>query len=583
MKPNRRLLMLGAAGALALAAAWGGWRYFKPASSQTVSAGTTFTVARGPLEVLVLEGGSIEALNSQEIKSEVQGETKILSIIPEGYLITPQDVENSLVLVELDSKNLLDSLTERELSYQRAFADFTQAREQYEIQRSENQSQISAAELEMRFALMDFQKYLGEAAAEEVRNTSGVEALAEGPARRTETGGALDDSEGGVAEQTEEPAPELLPVDFSQYADPDRLGDGEAMQKLRQTLNDFVLAQEELEAARTQLEGTQRLYEKEFVTQQELEKDQLALQRAEIKVDTSETSKDMFIRYEFPKQAEKLLSDYGEALRKLDRMKKQSVAKIAQAEATLKSAEAQYELQSRRKRELEEQIEKCVIHATKTGLVVYGAGPNDSWRDDIRIEEGASVRERQIIITIPDTSVMKVGIKVHESYVKKVKVGQKARIRVDAYPNESLVGEVTKIGVLPDSQNRWSNPDLKVYATDIVIKGTHDWLKPGMTAEVEVIIEQLSDVTYAPLQAINPTLDGPVVFVKTALGEERRSVKTGEFNDTFIEIKDGVEQGEVVLLRAPDDFRRESEEAASGGERKTKGKEEAGGDGGEGA
>jgi multidrug resistance efflux pump len=559
MKPNRRLITLLFAAAAVAGAGWGAWRYFGAESGGTVSAGTTFTVARGPLEVLVLEGGSVEALNSQEIKSEVQGETKILSIIPEGYLISPKDVEEGLILVELDNKKLLDELTERELSYQRAFADFTQAREQYEIQRSENQSLISAAELEMRFALMDFKKYMGDVAAEEVRLLSGVEALAEGPARRDETGGALDDSE--IAAEV---AAVIKPIDFSEYADPARLGDGEAMQLLRAALNESVIAQEELEAARTQLEGTKRLFEKEFVTQQELEKDELALQRAEIAVDKSETNKDLFIRYEFPKQAEKLLSDYGEALRKLDRMGKQSVAKIAQAEATLKSAEAQFELQSRRKKELEEQIEKCVIRATKPGLVVYGAGPDDGWRDDIRIEEGAMIRERQIIITIPDPTVMKVGIKVHESYVKKVKVGQRARIRVDAFPDEPLVGEVTKIGVLPDSQNRWSNPDLKVYATDVVIDGSYEWLKPGMTAEVEVIIEQLNDVTYIPVQAVNPTLDGPVVFVQGALGEERRPVETGEFNDTFIEVKSGVTPGETVLLRAPESFRRETEEAQSG-------------------
>jgi len=563
MKPNRRILTLLAVAAIVAAAGWGAWGYFGTDSGGVATAGTTFTVARGPLEVLVLEGGSIEALNSQEIKSEVQGETKILSIIPEGHLITQKDVEDSLILVELDSKNLLDELTERELSYQRAFADFTQAREQYEIQRSENQSLISAAELEMRFALMDFKKYMGEVAAEEVRALSGVEALAEGPARRDETGGSMDDTE--IAEEV---AAAIKPVNFSEYADPARLGDGEAMQLLRAALNESVIAQEELEAARTQLEGTKRLFEKEFVTQQELEKDELALQRAEIAVDKSETNKDLFIRYEFPKQAEKLLSDYGEALRKLDRMGKQSVAKIAQAEATLKSAEAQFELQSRRKKELEEQIEKCVIRATKPGLVVYGAGPDDGWRDDIRIEEGAMIRERQIIITIPDTTVMKVKINVHESYVKKVRPGQRARITVDAYPDEPLVGEVTKIGVLPDSQNRWSNPDLKVYATDVVIDGMYDWLKPGMTAEVEVIIEQLSDVIYVPVQAVNPTLDGPVVFVQGSLGEERRPVVTGEFNDTFIEVKSGVNAGETVLLRAPESFRRESEEASNGEEKK---------------
>ena len=65
------------------------------------------------------------------------------------------------------------------------------------------------------------------------------------------------------------------------------------------------------------------------------------------------------------------------------------------------------------------------------------------------IREGATVRERQSIITIPDMTRMSVSVKIHESYIKKIKKGQKARITVDAFPDSVLDGEVTKVGVLP--------------------------------------------------------------------------------------------------------------------------------------
>ena len=114
------------------------------------------------------------------------------------------------------------------------------------------------------------------------------------------------------------------------------------------------------------------------------------------------------------------------------------------------------------------------------------------------IREGATVRERQSIITIPDMTKMSVRVKIHESYIKKIKKGQKARITVDAFPDTVLDGEVTKVGVLPDSQNRWMNPDMKVYLTTITINGTNDWLKPGMSAKVEILANCLSDVVYVP-------------------------------------------------------------------------------------
>ncbi|MBI2431844.1 MAG: hypothetical protein HYV26_03125, partial [Candidatus Hydrogenedentes bacterium] len=133
-----------------------------------LSEGTTFTVTRGPLEIVVLEGGSIESEESEEIKSEVEGQTKILTLVEEGITVTPEDVSAGKVLVELDSKELQDKLVEEKLQYQNALATFTEAKEQYGIQVNQNESDIKAAELEVKFARMDLEKYLGVQLAQEV-------------------------------------------------------------------------------------------------------------------------------------------------------------------------------------------------------------------------------------------------------------------------------------------------------------------------------------------------------------------------------------------------------------------------------
>jgi multidrug efflux pump subunit AcrA (membrane-fusion protein) len=145
---------------------------------------------------------------------------------------------------------------------------------------------------------------------------------------------------------------------------------------------------------------------------------------------------------------------------------------------------------------------------------------------------------------------MTVDVKVHESYVKKVVKGQKARITVDAFPDTPLTGEVFRIAVLPDSQNRWMNPDLKVYATSITVDGQHDWLKPGMSAEGEIVIEILKDVVKVPLQAVSQEGTETVVYLASK-GMERRKVVTGSFDTSFIEIKEGLEAGDLVALRSP--------------------------------
>ena len=113
-----------------------------------------------------------------------------------------------------------------------------------------------------------------------------------------------------------------------------------------------------------------------------------------------------------------------------------------------------------------------------------------------------------------------------------------------------LNGEVTQVGVLPDSQNMWMNPDMKVYLTTITISGTNTWLKPGMSAKVEILANSLSNVVYVPVQAVSPQEGKQVCYMANGGKPECRTVEVGEFNDEFIEIKNGIKEGEQVLLRA---------------------------------
>src|SRR2546427_5014549 len=129
---------------------------------------------------------------------------------------------------------------------------------------------------------------------------------------------------------------------------------------------------------------------------------------------------------------------------------------------------------------------------------------------------------------------MAVKVRIHESYIKKIKPGQQVRITADAFPDKLLEGEVSKVGLLPDSQNRWMNPDLKGYLTTITINGTYDWLKPGMSAKVEIRVKELPDLVYVPIQAVAPIAGKQFCYLASRGQPEQREVEIGEFNDEFI-------------------------------------------------
>ncbi|MDX1951167.1 MAG: efflux RND transporter periplasmic adaptor subunit [Verrucomicrobiota bacterium] len=552
------------------ALAIGAYLWLKPPVAQKL--GTTFVVKRGNLPINVVEGGSVEALESQEIRSEYKGYqgTKILSIVEEGYLVTEEDVKNEKVLVELDSSELKQKITTQDIQFQSTIASLTEAKQSYDIQYNQNKSDIKSAEQKVRFARMDLEKFLGTEATEDVISQmtlmypagdtndaipsallpTGSKAIAAVTPNNVTTDVPQPST---VTSSTNQPATATkAPIDFSKYAKVELLGDGEAMQKLRKFEDDLLVAKSEHGLSQTQFEGTRRLSEKGFVTKNTLANEEIAVKKNDLKVQTAATARDLFIKYEFPKAAEEFLSKYEEAARLLDRTRKEAISKLAQAEAKLKSAEGRHRIEKEQRDELQEQLAKCVIRAKKTGLVVYGGGnENFYYGGQEQIREGATVRERQPIITIPDMTQMSIKVKIHESHIKKVKKGMKARIRVDAFPDEVLTGEVIKVGVLPDSQNRWMNPDLKVYVTSIKIDGVRDWVKPGMSAKVEVLINELADVVQVPLQAVHTESNSKVAYLVDGTRTERRVIEIGEFNDEFIEIKSGLKEGDKVLLRAP--------------------------------
>jgi multidrug efflux pump subunit AcrA (membrane-fusion protein) len=136
-----------AAGALALRP--GGWlRPEKEAALEGVP------VRRGPMRIREIVSGNLAAKNSLSLRCELEGRTTVLSLVAEGTLVEAGDL-----VCELDTSELTDRLVVQKISEQNSAADFTKAREQFEIQKIQNTSDIAEAELMLLFARLDLEKY----------------------------------------------------------------------------------------------------------------------------------------------------------------------------------------------------------------------------------------------------------------------------------------------------------------------------------------------------------------------------------------------------------------------------------------
>ncbi len=500
--------------------------------------GGTFTVRRANLTITVTEGGSIRAHKSIEYKCKVErgretGELQILNVVPAGTYVTQEDVDNKMVLVQLDSSGLEERLIQEDMELSGDQESVNSATEAVAIQKIQNESDVADAQLKVRFAQLDLQKYLG-----------------------AELANKLIKDVNDESNLTEHITPFLGEV----KTDPNMLDGSAAGEDLKRLKDNITKAEGALKKAEDTLTGTLKLHDANYVSDLDLLTDRLTVQNSRFAQESSEVALDLFKKYDFPKNAEQFLSDYVEAGRQLQRVHAQCRSRLAQTEVRLSSSKEQLYWQEKRVKEINDNIGFCTMKAQAPGLVVYGTGGSDDMYRAMRyrgggssgvIAEGESVSEGQTILSMPDTATMVAEIGVHETEVDKVRAGQPATIVMDAFPDKVLEGEVVEVAPLPDQARGFMNPDLKVYKSKVRIDGTHDFLKSRMSCKVQILVEQLEDVIVVPIQVVSNRVGEKVVYVITSQGHQERVVRTGLFNDTFVEIIEGLEEGEEIMLNPP--------------------------------
>lgn len=194
---------------------------------------------------------------------------------------------------------------------------------------------------------------------------------------------------------------------------------------------------------------------------------------------------------------------------------------------------------------LKEQVDHCTIRAPHDGFVIYANAQDD----DTRIELGATVRQRQDLFWLPDLSRMQVETVLAQSVVDRVNDGMPAVVCVEALPYVRLEGVVESVSPLPMSKvSHHQSDDVKNYLAKVTLQVIPEGLRPGMTAEVEVVTANRDSTLVVPQQAVAVEDGEEVCYVDGPTGPERRRVGVGEVTPEELEILEGLEEGEQVIL-----------------------------------
>ena len=451
-------------------------------TNESIGEVPTFAVKRGPLTISVTESGTIKARDQVVIKSEVEGRTSIITLIPEGTR-----VKKGELLVELDASALLDGKIDQEIRVQNAEAAHVSATENFAVVKNQAKSDIDKARLTLEFAKQDRKKYL----------------------------------------------------------------EGEYPNQLKEAEAKITLAEEELTRAQETLEWSRKLYDEKYISQAELQADELAEKKKAMDLELAKNNRGLLKDFTYKRNLAQLESDVSQAEMAFERTTRKAKADEVQAQADLKAKEAEYQRQKDKLEKTEKQIEKTKIYAPVDGLVIYATSAQQGRRNVEPLDEGQEVRERQELIYLPTATSAKAEVAIHESSLERIRLALPAIITVDALPGKKFHGTVARIAPLPDAQSMWMNPDLKVYNTDIYLTNNDDNLRTGMSCQAKIIIEQYDDVVYIPVQAVLRVGGETTVYVLNGKKLEPRKVDIGLDNNRMIRIIRGLKEGEVVSLTPP--------------------------------
>ena len=315
--------------------------------------------------------------------------------------------------------------------------------------------------------------------------------------------------------------------------------------------SNILIAKQNLSTALDKAAFSERLAAKGFVTQQQLQADRFAVKRANL--DMSLKENELRTLRDITKQ--KMLVGFD--------------ADIETAKASMQAEEKNYVEEEKQLTEIKQQIENCMVYAPDDGQVVYANQQSSRGGSEFIVEAGATVRERQSIIKLPDPEQMQVKAKVNEGRIAFIRKGQRVDVVVGALEGQILQGVVSKVNKYPEASS-WFNSEVKEFATYIKILDPPEAIRTGLTAEVEMLVNTMANQTMIPVQTLHEDQGQAFCLIKrpydskNQLHSQKLGGKHGDVNaefsveivpveyaasnNKFLAITSGLKAGDMVVM-----------------------------------
>jgi len=452
-----------------------------------------YTVTRGEFKVAFRLEGQLDAISSQQLRytgKRGHGQLKLVDVVPDRTTVASNDV-----IFRLSDEWFVEQDKDLTRKLQLAEEDYKLALQDLEMIRADNLTELKAAADALRDAHQQYRQYDDEDAPRKKKELVQT-------AQDTST--ACDAAKTALDE-----AKKALTDAISQDADA------------------ITAAQKKV----TEAEKAQS------TADQAMEKAYYSLR--------------IFKRYEYPQKISSLQEAVMKSQLAVQRTIVNNNAKISKKRIEIANRDTLVIDYKNDLKGVREDMEKLVIRALSNGMLIHGENRRNRWDAPKEINVGTEVSIGESIGTIPDLSKFKVQVNIPEEYRSRIRIGLPVVIRAKAVPDLTLSGEIVRIAGSSTPIIPWDQSSPKIYASDISTDAADVRLTPGMTVQVEIVVEKAERVLYVPVEGVYNRDGKSYCKVQVGEGQVEREVKTGRFSADYVEVTEGLYENEKVILDRP--------------------------------
>ena len=193
--------------------------------------------------------------------------------------------------------------------------------------------------------------------------------------------------------------------------------------------------------------------------------------------------------------------------------------------------------------------ERTRVTATQPGIVVYRKIRKPGTPDESKVAVGDNIWGGHALMDLPDLSKMQVRYLVGEMDIKRMRLGQEVSIRLEAFAGPVFHGKISNLAPMATPQPEAR--EIRVFEMFIDIDEQDERLKPGMSAEAEIVLERISDVLSVPLAAVVDRGQTKLIYRVDGGQLEPVEVELGQRNASAVIVDKGLREGDLITLTPP--------------------------------